>query len=271
TKNNGTVLRRSPRRNTVSPRRQTPSHISPRRGITPIPSPRKVTSTVISPRRGTALNSELTVSPRRMTNAVRSPGQRTIMNGNSTDDRDLPSVNNVGRSIDPRRTDRSISPRRMTSALGSPGQRTVIESREDTDDTVIDTRLIGLPPVNMLGRSTGPRRSSWVVHDGPVYSTSLSSTTGDNITANLGNIDRESDKESTSTRYLIRDRSTATGDEDLGSIVQLIDSMSSSMTNKPVKYNGNGTVNRMLISSNLSIDEDDGQIDISYSEVNRSL
>jgi len=285
---NGT-LRRSPRSNG-----RAVNGTSPRNGrsdtVLPL-SPRRQQSTDL-----TTPRSRDTISPR--------SGRGRLINTNGRSVRTVSPRNGRAVSgISPRSNDVTyrgsspLSPRsnRAVSLL-SPGSRSIIDSADT--DLIVDTQLVGISPVNMQGRDMSPRRSSWIIHDGTVFSPTLSNAgVGDNIVANLGNNDREYSIPSTSSRYITVDDSVATGAEDIDSILQVINSMSDRMIDRPTRYttysngvpngltngvqNGvNGTVNTdgigddtdsEVISNSLYVQDEDGQVDIIYKEVNRSL
>lgn len=285
---NGT-LRRSPRSNG-----RAVNGTSPRNGrsdtVLPL-SPRRQQSTDL-----TTPRSRDTISPR--------SGRGRLINTNGRSAHTVSPRNGRAVSgISPRSNDVTyrgsspLSPRsnRAVSLL-SPGSRSIIDSADT--DLIVDTQLVGISPVNMQGRDMSPRRSSWIIHDGTVFSPTLSNAgVGDNIVANLGNNDREYSIPSTSSRYITVDDSVATGAEDIDSILQVINSMSDRMIDRPTRYttysngvpngltngvqNGvNGTVNTdgigddtdsEVISNSLYVQDEDGQVDIIYKEVNRSL
>lgn len=285
---NGT-LRRSPRSNG-----RAVNGTSPRNGrsdtVLPL-SPRRQQSTDL-----TTPRSRDTISPR--------SGRGRLINTNGRSVRTVSPRNGRAVSgISPRSNDVTyrgsspLSPRsnRAVSLL-SPGSRSITNSADT--DLIVDTQLVGISPVNMQGRDMRPRRSSWIIHDGTVFSPTLSNAgVGDNIVANLGNNDREYSIPSTSSRYITVDDSVATGAEDIDSILQVINSMSDRMTGRPTRYttysngvpngltngvqNGvNGTANTdgigddtdsEVISNSLYVQDEDGQVDIIYKEVNRSL
>lgn len=283
------ILRRSPRSNG-----RAVNGTSPRNGrsdtVLPL-SPRRQQSTDL-----TTPRSRDTISPR--------SGRGRLINTNGRSARTVSPRNGRAVSgISPRSNDVTyrgsspLSPRsnRAVSLL-SPGSRSIIDSADT--DLIVDTQLVGISPVNMQGRDMSPRRSSWIIHDGTVFSPTLSNAgVGDNIVANLGNNDREYSIPSTSSRYITVDDSVATGAEDIDSILQVINSMSDRMIDRPTRYttysngvpngltngvqNGvNGTVNTdgigddtdsEVISNSLYVQDEDGQVDIIYKEVNRSL
>lgn len=285
---NGT-LRRSPRSNGRAVNGTSPKN---GRSDTVLPlSPRRQQSTDL-----TTPRSRDTISPR--------SGRGRLINTNGRSVRTVSPRNGRAVSgISPRSNDVTyrgsspLSPRsnRAVSLL-SPGSRSIIDSADT--DLIVDTQLVGISPVNMQGRDMSPRRSSWIIHDGTVFSPTLSNAgVGDNIVANLGNNDREYSIPSTSSRYITVDDSVATGAEDIDSILQVINSMSDRMTGRPTRYttysngvpngltngvqNGvNGTANTdgigddtnsEVISNSLYVQDEDGQVDIIYKEVNRSL
>src|SRR5690606_1218396 len=101
------------------------------------------------------------------------------------------------------------------------------------------------------------------IHDGTVFSPTLSNAgVGDNIVANLGNNDREYSIPSTSSRYITVDDSVATGAEDIDSILQVINSMSDRMIDRPTRYttysNGvpNGLTNGVQNGVNGTVNTD---------------
>lgn len=277
---NGT-LRRSPRSNG-----RAVNGTSPRNGrsdtVLPL-SPRRQQSTDL-----TTPRSRDTISPR--------SGRGRLINTNGRSARTVSGISPRSNDVTYRGSS-PLSPRsnRAVSLL-SPGSRSIIDSADT--DLIVDTQLVGISPVNMQGRDMSPRRSSWIIHDGTVFSPTLSNAgVGDNIVANLGNNDREYSIPSTSSRYITVDDSVATGAEDIDSILQVINSMSDRMIDRPTRYttysngvpngltngvqNGvNGTVNTdgigddtdsEVISNSLYVQDEDGQVDIIYKEVNRSL
>lgn len=169
-----------------------------------------------------------------------------------------------------RKLRRPVSNRTGRVTPGSPRDRSTdtIERPIDYEELVTNIELIGIPPVNMIGRDVGPRRSTWIVHEGPDYGSTLYSYgSGVNLTANLGNGQPEYTKPSSSTKYIITDRSTATGEEDMDSIIRLIDDMSSRMTGKPVEYSTVTSSAEKIKDSTLVVNEGDGTIDIIYDKV----
>lgn len=275
------ILRRSPRSNG-----RAVNGTSPRNGrsdtVLPL-SPRRQQSTDL-----TTPRSRDTISPR--------SGRGRLINTNGRSARTVSGISPRSNDVTYRGSS-PLSPRsnRAVSLL-SPGSRSIIDSADT--DLIVDTQLVGISPVNMQGRDMSPRRSSWIIHDGTVFSPTLSNAgVGDNIVANLGNNDREYSIPSTSSRYITVDDSVATGAEDIDSILQVINSMSDRMTGRPTRYttysngvpngltngvqNGvNGTVNTdgigddtdsEVISNSLYVQDEDGQVDIIYKEVNRSL
>lgn len=278
---NGT-LRRSPRSNGRSV-----NGASPRNG-------RSDTVLPLSPRRQQSTN--LTTPRSRDTISPRS-GRGRLINTNGRSARTVSGISPRSNDVTYRGSS-PLSPRsnRAVSLL-SPGSRSIMNSADT--DLIVDTQLVGISPVNMQGRDMSPRRSSWIIHDGTVFSPTLSNAgVGDNIVANLGNNDREYSIPSTSSRYITVDDSVATGAEDIDSILQVINSMSDRMTGRPTRYttysngvpngltngvqNGvmNGTANTdgigddtdsEVISNSLYVQDEDGQVDIIYKEVNRYL
>src|SRR5690606_15800184 len=171
---NGT-LRRSPRSNGRSV-----NGTSPRNGrsdtVLPL-SPRRQQSTDL-----TTPRSRDTISPR--------SGRGRLINTNGRSARTVSGISPRSNDVTYRGSS-PLSPRsnRAVSLL-SPGSRSIIDSADT--DLIVDTQLVGISPVNMQGRDMSPRRSSWIIHDGTVFSPTLSNAgVGDNIVANLGNNDRE--------------------------------------------------------------------------------
>lgn len=286
---NGT-LRRSPRSNG-----RAVNGTSPRNG-------RSDTVLPLSPRRQQSTNlttprSRDTISPRSGRGRLINTNGRSARTVSPRNDRAINSTSPRSNDV----TDRGSSPLSPRSnravSLLSPGSRSIMNSADT--DLIVDTQLVGISPVNMQGRDMSPRRSSWIIHDGTVFSPTLSNAgVGDNIVANLGNNDREYSIPSTSSRYITVDDSVATGAEDIDSILQVINSMSDRMTGRPTRYttysngvpngltngvqNGvmNGTANTdgigddtdsEVISNSLYVQDEDGQVDIIYKEVNRYL
>lgn len=285
---NGT-LRRSPRSNG-----RAVNGTSPRNGrsdtVLPL-SPRRQQSTDL-----TTPRSRDTISPRSGRGRLINTNGRSARTVSPRNDRAINSTSPRSNGVTARGSS-PLSPRsnRAVSLL-SPGSRSITNSADT--DLIVDTQLVGISPVNMQGRDMSPRRSSWIIHDGTVFSPTLSNAgVGDNIVANLGNNDREYSIPSTSSRYITVDDSVATGAEDIDSILQVINSMSDRMIDRPTRYttysngvpngltngvqNGvNGTVNTdgigddtdsEVISNSLYVQDEDGQVDIIYKEVNRSL